>query len=236
MRRFYAPPWTWPRPRAAGFAVRLDGRTPRSPAGRPLVLPTLALAELIAQEWAAQGENIDPDTMLATRLAWTALALDEAGRAAAVERVAAFAGAGPALLLRRLARRPAGAPGAALGAGDRLGRRSAGRDIPPHPGRRPPAAARSDARPDPRLAGAEDDFALTGLVDAAGLFGSAILAFALRRAELTAEAAFALSRLDETFQEEKWGVDSDAAFRADAMAAEAVLLQRWFEGLAGRTR
>jgi chaperone required for assembly of F1-ATPase len=81
------------------------------------------------------------------------------------------------------------------------------------------------------LARAEDAFALTGLIAAAALFGSAILAFALRRGELTAEAAFELSRLDETFQEERWGVDAEAAARADAMAKEAVTLGQWFGSL-----
>ena len=81
------------------------------------------------------------------------------------------------------------------------------------------------------LAAAEDDFALAGLAAAAALFGSAILAFALRRGELTAEAAFELSRLDETFQEERWGVDAEAAARADAMATEAAMLERWFAAL-----
>ena len=82
------------------------------------------------------------------------------------------------------------------------------------------------------LAGAESDFALAGLAASAALFGSAILAFALRHGELTAEAAFELSRLDETFQEERWGVDAQAAARADAMATEAVMLGDWFAALA----
>ena len=49
---------------------------------------------------------------------------------------------------------------------------------------------------------------------AAGLFGSAILALALQRGRLTGEAAFDLSRLDEAFQEEQWGVDAEAAVRS----------------------
>jgi chaperone required for assembly of F1-ATPase len=53
----------------------------------------------------------------------------------------------------------------------------------------------------------------------------------LRHGELTAEAAFELSRLDETFQEERWGVDAEAAARADAMAKEAIALGQWFEAL-----
>src|SRR5690606_14792243 len=49
-----------------------------------------------------------------------------------------------------------------------------------------------------------DDFVLTGLAAATPLFGSAALAFAVQRGALTGEAAFNLSRLDESFQEERW--------------------------------
>ena len=192
------------------------------------MLPTETLARLVADEWAAQGEYIDPVSMPATRLAWGALALDQAGRAAAVERIAAFAGTDllcyfadwPSGLLERQERRwgPAIAwADAALGV---TFHRTQGVVHQPQP------QATLDRIAE--LAAAEGDFALTGLVDAAGLFGSAILAFALRRGELSAEAAFDLSRLDETFQEERWGVDAEAAARADAMARQAVTLERWF--------
>ena len=214
-----------------GFAVQLDGRTARSPNGAPLVLPTRALAELIAGEWAAQAVEIDPGSMPATRLAAGALALDTAGREAAVERLASFAGSdllcyfadGPASLVERQERRwgPAIAwADAALGV---KFHRTQGIIHQPQP--------QSTLDRVAELAAAEDAFVLTGLIAAAALFGSAILAFALRRRELTADAAFELSRLDETFQEERWGVDAEAAARADAMAQEAVALGRWFEAL-----
>jgi chaperone required for assembly of F1-ATPase len=63
---------------------------------------------------------------------------------------------------------------------------------------------------------------------AAGLFGSAILALALHRRQLTGLEAFQLSRLDEEFQEEIWGVDAEAAARRAHLTAEAELLDRWF--------
>jgi chaperone required for assembly of F1-ATPase len=229
LKRFYATADVGPV--NGGFAVRLDGRAPKSPAGAPLVLPTEALAQLSAAEWAAQGGEIDPASMPATRLAWSALGLDAASRAAAVERVASFAGTdllcyfadGPRGLVERQERRwgPVIAwAEAALGV-----RFHRTQGIVHQP--QPPATLDRIAE----LARAEDAFALTGLVAAAALFGSAILAFALRRGELTAEAAFELSRLDETFQEERWGVDAEAAASADAMAKQAVTLERWFGAL-----
>jgi chaperone required for assembly of F1-ATPase len=233
MRRFYVRADV--APAAGGFAVTLDGRTPRSPRGEALVLPTEALARLVAEEWAAQGEDILPAAMPATRLAWTALAtVGEGARQAAAESIASFAGSD---LICYFAEWPAGLLAlqqqrwgpvidwaeAALGVSFR---RARGIVHQPQPDA---TLARIEA-----VAAAEDDFALAALAAATALFGSAILAFALRRGELTADAAFQLSRLDESFQQERWGVDAEAAARAERMAIEATMLERWFAALQAR--
>jgi chaperone required for assembly of F1-ATPase len=231
MKRFYAAV-DWAAAPEGGFAVRLDGRTPRSPAGHALVLPTAPLAATVAAEWAAQGENINPDSMLATRLAWSALALGPERRAAAIDAVVAFAAADavcyfaerPASLVARQER--AWVPWIDWAAGALGATFHRARGVVHRP---QPAATLARIRD---LAAAEDDFALAGLAAAAALFGSAILALAMRRGALTGEAAADLARLEAAFQEAAWGVDSEAAIRTAAMAAEAALLQRWFEALA----
>jgi chaperone required for assembly of F1-ATPase len=214
-----------------GFAVRLDGRTPASPTGTPLVPPTEALAGLVAAEWEAQVREIDPNAMAATRLAWGALAMDDEIRAGAAQRLASFAGSdllcyfadGPTGLVERQERR--------WGPVIEWAERALGVRFHRVQGivHQPQPQATLDRIA--ALAASEDAFALSGLVAAAALFGSAILAFALRRGELTAEAAFELSRLDEAFQEERWGVDAEAAARSDAMAKEALTLGQWFAAL-----
>jgi chaperone required for assembly of F1-ATPase len=67
---------------AAGFAIRLDGRPVRTPARATLVVPTRALADAIAAEWATQGDDIDPRTMPLTGLANAAI--DHAARDPAI--------------------------------------------------------------------------------------------------------------------------------------------------------
>ncbi|MGB3556744.1 MAG: ATP12 family chaperone protein, partial [Jannaschia sp.] len=52
-----------------GFAVRLDGKPVRTPAKAPILLPSRALAEGIADEWRAQTEMVDPLSMPLTRAA-----------------------------------------------------------------------------------------------------------------------------------------------------------------------
>lgn len=44
----------------AGWRILLDGRPVRTQGGNLQIIPTRALAELLAAEWAGQGETIDP--------------------------------------------------------------------------------------------------------------------------------------------------------------------------------
>jgi chaperone required for assembly of F1-ATPase len=50
------------------FAVQLDGRTAKTSGRKPLAVPTKALAELVAAEFAAQKEFIDPFSMPILRI------------------------------------------------------------------------------------------------------------------------------------------------------------------------
>lgn len=66
MKKFYTLVST--RKTDEGYAVQIDGKTVITPAGFPLVAPAKSLAEAIAQEWMAQGDTIQPDTMPLTAL------------------------------------------------------------------------------------------------------------------------------------------------------------------------
>ena len=215
-----------------GWAVLLDGRSPRTPAGAPVVLPTQAAARMVADEWAAQGEFLDPATMPAQRLAATAIDRVSQVREAVADEIAAYAGS-DALCY------PADAPGSLV--------EQQARDWTPwldwaardlgvplvsssgviHRAQDPAAVARVR-----ELALELDDFALTGLAALTPLLGSAVLALAVQRGALSGETAFDLSRLDEAFQEGRWGVDAENAERTASRRAEAVLIDRWFKALA----
>ena len=56
-----------------GFALSLDGKPMRTPAGHPFVAPTRALADAVAEEWRAQGEKVHPRTMPMTQFVATAI-------------------------------------------------------------------------------------------------------------------------------------------------------------------
>ncbi len=229
VRRFYAAVSV--EPEAQGFAVRLDGRTPRTPGGAAMVLPTRALAELIAGEWRAQGDAILYAAMPATRLCHTALDVVSQTRALSVEGAARFASSDglcyfadhPASLVHRQEKMWGPLLDWARDACGLSFERAVGvihREQPPQTLTRLYAILES-----------LDPFTLAAVSVAASLFGSVILALALKDGRINADEAMAAARLDEMFQEERWGVDAEAASKADAKAVEAVMLERWFAAL-----
>ena len=213
------------------FEVALDGRAPRSTGGAKLILPTQALAELCAEEWAAQGEHIELGVMHATRLAYTAIEAIPGAREATADQIAEYAGSdllcyfaeAPASLVERQAEHW----GPVL---DRAEQEIALAFVRA-------AGIRHRSQPEETLAQVKalalegGDFALAGLAFATPLFGSAILALALQRGWLTGDQAMELSRLDEAYQQEKWGIDEEAAERTARLFVEAQMLERWFRAL-----
>jgi chaperone required for assembly of F1-ATPase len=220
-------------PEGDGYGVKLDRRTLKTSQGRRLVLPTMAAAELVAGEWAAQGEQIVVADMPATRLAFTAIdrvsgareeVAAEVARYAASDLLCYFAEAPEALIARQRAQWAPLLDWARAELGFQL-IPCAGVVHQPQP---PETIAAVEA-----LALRLDDYALTALAHAAALLGSAVLALALERGRISGEEAFDLSRLDEAYQEEQWGVDAEAAARTARLRAEAETLERWFVALSG---
>jgi chaperone required for assembly of F1-ATPase len=215
-----------------GFSVRLDARDLRGPKGAPVVLPTQELAQIVAEEWAGQGEVLELAKMHATRLANTAIEQVPQAREATARSVASYAATD---LICYFATEPAGlAERQARLWGPVLAwaETEAGLSFVRAAGivhREQPAEtlARIEAQ-----ARALDDFGLTGLAFGAALYGSAVLGLAVQRGWLGGEAAFDLSRLDEAWQEEQWGVDAEAAERTERLRGEARMLERWFRALA----
>lgn len=214
-----------------GFAILLDARRLRTPKNAPLVLPTHALAGQVAAEWEAQDKIIELAAMHATRLANTAIESIPQARGTTADNIADFAGTD---LVCYFAEAPQGLVarqsehwGPVLERAEReagLGFvRCAGIVHQPQP-----EATIADVR---ALALSLDDFRLAGLAFGTALFGSAVLALAVLRGWLSGAEAFELSRLDEAWQEEQWGVDAEAAERTDRLRLEAQTLDRWFRAL-----
>ncbi len=220
-----------------GWAIVLDERPVRTPARQPLVAPTQAMAQAIADEWAAQGERIDPLSMPVTRAANAAI--DKVSRQRE-EVVAILAAYGETDLLCYRAEAPDTLTLRQADGWDPLlawaEERFRARLVPvagvmPQP-QDPHSIRRLTAEVD-----AMDVFDLTALHDLVMLSGSLVLALAVYHRRLSAPHAWELSRIDEEYQADLWGRDEDAevaaAIRRDAfLAAERlVALNR---GQAGR--
>lgn len=216
---------------AGGWVVLLDGRAPKTPSANRFLLPTEAAARMVADEWAGQGEFLEPATMPATRIAATAIDRVAVTREPVADEIASYVGSDllcylaehPTPLVEEQARR--------WGPWRDWAERELGVVVRPtagivHVEQPPESIARVR-----ELALELDDFRLTALAMAVPLLGSAILGLAVQRGALSGQEAFELSRIDEAFQERQWGVDAEAEQRTEARRAEAVLIDRWFRAL-----
>ena len=75
---------------AGGFRFLLDGKPVQTPARRPLLLPSAALTETIAEEWRNQDEEMRPADMPLTRLVNTVLDGVSANRADVIAAILRF--------------------------------------------------------------------------------------------------------------------------------------------------
>jgi len=212
----------------ADGAILLDGKPVKTPARAALTLPTPELAETVAAEWRAQGEEIDPRTMKLTGLCNAAIDRIAPDVTAFLRPLAAYAESD---LLCYRADNPA----------ELIARQAEAWD---------PLLAWARARfdvhfavtsgivhapqPDATIArlgealGVYDAFHLAGLAPIITIGGSLVTALALAEDEVDPDRAFDLTHLDELWQARRWGEDrlaleARAARKRDFMAAAELL-------------
>jgi chaperone required for assembly of F1-ATPase len=209
------------------YAVRLDDKPVRTPAGRPLAAPTRALAEALAAEWEAQRDVIDPAKMPLTRLAnsiidgvidRSAPVAEEVARYLASDLIYYRAGS-PRGLVERQTRHwdPI-----VEWARDVLGARLLLAEGVVHM-----------TQPETTLAAAgaaipSDPWRLGALHSVTTLTGSALLALAIARGRISVDEAWAAAHVDEDWNMEQWGRDELAlerhAYRYAELQAAATVL------------
>jgi chaperone required for assembly of F1-ATPase len=197
-----------------GFALLLDGKVAKTPARQPLVLPTLALAEAIAAEWAAQGSEIESAKMPLTRLA--NFAIDQATKEAAAIREEIVRYVASDHVLYR-ASEPEGLIALQASHWDPIvewARSSLGARFILAEG------VNFIVQPDAAVAAARAEvenwpppFALAALISLTSLAGSALIALALARGRLNVVEAWNAAYLDEDWNARRWGEDAEACAR-----------------------
>ena len=213
---------------AAPFAILLDDRPVRTPAGNALALPSRALGEAVAAEWDAQQERIDPAVMPLTRLVNSVIDGVAMAPAPVAEEVVRYLGSD---LVCYRADTPAG-----------LVARQAQHWDPILDWARDTLGARFvlaegvmfAAQPDHAIVAASaaipsDPWRLGAVNVITTLTGSALIALALSQGRLTLDDAWTAAHVDEDWNMSQWGRDELALDRrakrfAEMQAAGTVLL------------
>jgi chaperone required for assembly of F1-ATPase len=198
-----------------GFAVTLDGKPIRTPSGRQVAIPSRALAEAVAAEWAAQKEHLEPMTMPLTRLANSVvegvldrveIVADDLAKYFQSDLLFYRAGHPEGLVAREAAHWDP----VLFWAADTLGAHfilSEG----VMPVRQPDEAVTAA-----RGALPQNAWSVAALHVVTTLTGSALLALALAHEVRSADQVWAAAHVDEDWNAEKWGVDEEAASRRAA--------------------
>jgi chaperone required for assembly of F1-ATPase len=202
-----------------GFTILLDGRAVRTPASKPLAVPSRAIGEAIAAEWQAQGEIIDPAKMPTTRLANSIIdGIAERTDETFVD-IAKFFGSdllfyraeGPATLVRRQAEHwdPI-----LTWVAERFGAHFILAEGV-MPVTQPERAIRAASQAIPT-----DPWTVGALHVITALTGSAMLALALAHGFRSAEDVWTAGHIEEDWNSEQWGSDELALDRRAARRAE----------------
>ena len=221
MKRFYKAVTT--AQQGSGWQVLLDGRAIKTAGKRAQIVPTAALAQAMAAEWADQGEDINPAAFSFRDTADYALDVIAQDRADAAARLLPYgetdtlcyrADDGEALLARQ-AQVWEPLLAAAEQRWDIHFTRICGVIHRPQP-------AETMARLTSVLA-AQDDFTLAALRTLAGLAASLVIALAAIEPDADVAALWDAANLEEDWQAELWGKDDEAlalrALRFKAFAA-----------------
>jgi chaperone required for assembly of F1-ATPase len=210
-KRFYKEVST--APDGDGIAVLLDGNPIRTPAKAKLSVPSQKLAEAIAEEWRAQGESINPETMRLTKLANSAIDGVRGREAAVLDDLMAFAGSD---LLCYRAEGPEGLVAKQTEHWDPvLAWAKRDLDAPLKLSEGIVHVAQPQESLDPlreRIEGL-DAFRLAALHVMTSLTGSALLPLAVASGRLTPDQAWEAAHVDEDWQVGRWGEDAEAAVR-----------------------
>lgn len=217
-------------PVEGGFGVLLDGKPARTPGRAHLVLPTESAARLVADEFSAQGEEMDLVSMPVLRLVNTAVDGVAREPEAVVEDILRFASSdlllyradSPAALVDR--QNAAWDPVLDWARGTLHGRFILAEGVMPV---EQPREAVGAVRI--HLASRTEPLRLAALHVMTTLMGSALLALAVEAGRLTPDEAWGAAHVDEDWNIEQWGLDSEAVARRNArrrdMKAAAGLIE-----------
>ncbi|UVO55018.1 ATP12 family chaperone protein [Sphingomonas sp. SUN039] len=222
MKRF------WKDVTVADSAILLDGRAMKTPARAPLILPTAALAEAVADEWRAVGDKVDPRAMPLTGFANAAIDKVAPDVASFAAGLAAY---GETDLLCYRAENPPELAARQAEIWDPLLDWARTRyDIAVvvtagivHRAQPPETLVRLSA-----AIAARSPFELAALSPVVSIGGSLVVALMLAEAAIAPDAAFDATHLDELWQAELWGeewmaADARALRRADFVSSGRML-------------
>lgn len=193
----------------------LDDKLAKTPGHRDIVLPDLCLGEAVVHEWNAQTDRIDPSNMPLTKLVNVIIDHVEEARAAVVEEIVGYAHfdllSYRAEVTESLHIRQQEMWSPVLEWAEKRLKIV----LPSVVGVMAAPVSQESLKQIRHYLESFDTFALGAVADLTHLTGSCILPLALWARHLSADQVWDVAHVDEDWQVEFWGQDSEAAVRRE---------------------
>ena len=215
-------------PHAHGFALSMDEKIMLTPRKKELVLPTQILAERVQKLW---NDKMPTPAPVLLALSYSAIDVMEGSREVMNEAMLAYAETD--LILTRAE------------AGALLEREEAAWNpvmqwamqrfdvsFKVAKGIMPVEQAEATLRALKKVLESFSFFEMSAFAFLTQSYSSLLLALAVKEKEISAETAFTLSRIDEDYQAETWGVDAGEAMRSEKIKKEVQEAEEFLQLLA----
>jgi chaperone required for assembly of F1-ATPase len=216
-------------PHKDGFAIHLDHKPVKTPKGQSLFLPDLGLAQAVAAEWEAVGQEVEFSTMPLTRLGFASIDQIDTQEVMIAE-ILRYAKTDllsyPSDYPKALVEREQTLWQPWLLWADTQGLSFTQIKGLTHKPQSPDMLLRLEA-----MLHKISLYERTGLYAALPLLGSVILALAMSRGHVSAEAAHRAANAGAIFQAQTWGEDPEAKARNEAHVFELRAIEVWFKCL-----
>jgi len=214
-----------------GYSVQLDGRNVKTPMGSLLVMPSKALSEVVAQEWNAQGDEIDPKSMAFMPLVGTAIDRVNEVRDDLIDGLLKYAEtdllchfADESLQIDLYKRQVESWQPILDWADNELGAR-----LKPTQGIMAKKQDSKSLKNLRKILNRFDQWTLTALGELVGISGSLLVGLALIKGFIDIKQALVVCHIDEDHQIEQWGEDFEAQARRKNVERDITNAYRFFE-------
>lgn len=216
-----------------GFTITLDGKPIATPGGKSFEVDSAPLADAICKEWDSQSEAITPDTMPIYKFAVTAIDRVAPHRQSVIDELSTYANSDLLCYRESQDQRLAAHQNKVWQPYIDWATETYAIELKIFQGIMPQPQPQATRQKLKQIIEEHSNFYLSGIHHLVSTTGSLILSLSAAKQDAPLDAIFEAAFLDDLWQQDKWGYDSEAANRLTAHREQMADAYRYIDFLRG---